>query len=114
MQDAGLRVEGAGLRVEGAGCRVQGAGGRVQGAGLRTCPGSSARASGRMVKGVVRTLLSPCPDTPSYEPYPQSDIRLRALPIGSQHRGFLIDNLVVRIHLIIEMVLVDRPCAMGV
>ena len=25
-----------------------------------------------------------------------------------------IDNLLVRIHLIIEIVLVDRPCAMGV
>ena len=29
-------------------------------------------------------------------------------------REFLIDNLLVRIHLIIEMILVDRPCAMGV
>jgi len=29
-------------------------------------------------------------------------------------REFFIDNLLVRIHLIIEMVLVDRPCAMGV
>ena len=29
-------------------------------------------------------------------------------------RGAFIDNLLVRIHLIIEMVLVDRPCAMGV
>ena len=26
---------------------------------------------------------------------------------------FIIDNLLVRIHLIIEMTLVDRPCAMG-
>ena len=29
-------------------------------------------------------------------------------------REFFIDNLQVRIHSIIEMVLVDRPCAMGV
>ena len=29
-------------------------------------------------------------------------------------REFFIDNLLVRIHLIIVMVLVDRPCAMGV
>jgi len=29
-------------------------------------------------------------------------------------REFFIDNLLVRIHLIIEMVLVDRPFAMGV
>jgi len=28
--------------------------------------------------------------------------------------AFFIDNLLVRIHLIIEMILVDRPCAMGV
>jgi hypothetical protein len=27
---------------------------------------------------------------------------------------FFIDNLLVRIHLIVEMSLVDRPCAMGV
>jgi len=27
---------------------------------------------------------------------------------------FFIDNLLVRIHLIIEMILVDRPCAMRV
>jgi len=32
-----------------------------------------------------------------------------------QHqREFFIDNLLVRIHLIIKMFLVDRPCAMGV
>ena len=29
-------------------------------------------------------------------------------------REFFIDNLLVRIHLIIEMILVDRPCAMAV
>ena len=29
-------------------------------------------------------------------------------------RDFFIDNLLARIHLIIEMVLVDRPCVMGV
>jgi len=29
-------------------------------------------------------------------------------------REFFIDNLLVRIHLIIEMILVDRPCATGV
>jgi len=29
-------------------------------------------------------------------------------------REIVIDNLLVRIHLIIEMILVDRPCAMGV
>ena len=30
-----------------------------------------------------------------------------------QEGEFFIDNLLVRIHLIIEMILVDRPCAMG-
>ena len=29
-------------------------------------------------------------------------------------RDFFIDNLLVRAHYIIEMILVDRPCAMGV
>ena len=29
-------------------------------------------------------------------------------------REFFVDNLLVRIHLIIAMVLADRPCAMGV
>jgi len=29
-------------------------------------------------------------------------------------REFFIGNLLVRIHLIIEMILIDRPCAMGV
>ena len=29
-------------------------------------------------------------------------------------REFFVDNLLVRIHLIIKMVSVDRPCAMGV
>ena len=33
---------------------------------------------------------------------------------SKKEREFFIDNLLVRIHLIIEMVLVDRPCAMGV
>ena len=35
-------------------------------------------------------------------------------PPGIPEREFFIDNLLVPIHLIIEMILVDRPCAMGV
>ena len=31
-----------------------------------------------------------------------------------REREFFIDNLLVRIHLIIEMISVDRPCAMGI
>ena len=30
-----------------------------------------------------------------------------------QERDFSIDNLLVRIHLFLEMILVDRSCAMG-
>ena len=33
-------------------------------------------------------------------------------PEGQRERELLIDDLLVRIHLIIEMTLVDRPCAM--
>ena len=29
-------------------------------------------------------------------------------------REFFIDNLLVRIHFIIKMILIDRPCAIGV
>ena len=50
------------------------------------------------------------------EPYsslfPKPEIR-NPKPFA-QEREFLIDNLLVRIHLIIEMILVDRPCAMGI
>ena len=28
--------------------------------------------------------------------------------------AFFVENLLVRIHLIIEMILVDRPCAIGI
>ena len=35
-------------------------------------------------------------------------------PTPSRERGFVIDNLLVRINLTIEMKLVDRPSAMGV
>ena len=34
--------------------------------------------------------------------------------VFDSEREFFIDNLLVRIHLIIEMILADRPCAMGV
>ena len=33
---------------------------------------------------------------------------------ADEEREFFVDNLLVRIHLIIEMILVDRPCAMRV
>ena len=49
----------------------------------------------------------------------QTPIRAKRVPIpegpwGFLERQFLVDNLLVRIHLIIVMILVDRPCAMGV
>jgi hypothetical protein len=37
-----------------------------------------------------------------------------SLPHSHLEREFFIDNLLVRIHFIIEIILVDRPCAMGV
>ena len=36
------------------------------------------------------------------------------VPAGNGERDFFIDNLLIRIHLIIEMILVNPPCAMGV
>ena len=33
---------------------------------------------------------------------------------GTAAREFFIDNLLVRIHIVIEIIEVDRPCAMGV
>ena len=41
-------------------------------------------------------------------------VRARAPRRHAREREFFIHNLLVRIHLIIEMILVDRPCAMGV
>jgi len=38
---------------------------------------------------------------------------LQARPY-TREREFFIDNLLVQIHLIVEMILLDRPCAMGV
>jgi hypothetical protein len=38
----------------------------------------------------------------------------RALRAGGREAEFFIDNLLDRIHLIIAMILVDRPCAIGV
>ena len=38
----------------------------------------------------------------------------QVLAPNPKEREFFIDNLLVRIHLIIQMSLVDRPCAMGV
>ena len=48
---------------------------------------------------------------------PNADVQLRAEFVVchfSIEREFFFVNLLVRIHSIIEMILVDRPCAMGV
>ena len=44
----------------------------------------------------------------------RSHARQREAAPPAADREFCIHNLLVRIHLIIEMILVDRPCAMGV
>ena len=47
-------------------------------------------------------------------PAPQDRAPGRLCGNPYREKEFFIDNLLVRIHLIIEMVLVDRPCAIGV
>ena len=81
MQGARCRVQGAGCRVQGVGCRVWSAGCRVQGAGCRVkqeCAWRSPSSKGAM--------------QPS---------RIGAAFI---EREFLFDNLLVRIHFVIEMI----------
>jgi len=53
----------------------------------------------RVIKKKRRSTLAATPPSPGAAP-PEEE--------------FFIDNLLVRIHLIIEIFLVDRPCAMGV
>ena len=38
--------------------------------------------------------------------------RERHVSVACEERDFFIDNLLVRIHFIIVMILIDRPCAM--
>ena len=77
-------MEGARCRVEGAGCKVQGAGCRVWGGGPSAPQPMSLGAS--------------------------HDPRC-VRPVKGES---FIDKLLVRIHSIIDMILVDRPCAMGI
>ena len=37
-----------------------------------------------------------------------------ATEVPLREKEFFIDNLLVRIHFIVEIILVDRPCALGV
>ena len=48
---------------------------------------------------------SDCAPVPTHPQIPQ--------PATTREKEFIIDNLLVRIHEIVEMILVDRPCAMG-
>ena len=71
-------------------------------------------------------LLCPCLDPKPYTQIPKSEISHHPETLSPRGEGgglesaetpkreFLIDNLLVQIYLIIEMTLVDRPCAMGV
>ena len=95
MQGEGCRVQGGGRRVYGVGCRVQGV-------GCRVCPADDD---------------SVCGPRPRAEDEAARHSFHRRIPLD-QHvlpeRDFFIDNLLVRIHLIVVMILVDRPCATGV
>jgi len=46
--------------------------------------------------------------------YTKTALSAYGRPVISREREFFTDNLLVQIHLIIEMILVDRSCAMGV
>ena len=43
-----------------------------------------------------------------------SEAPLHQVVVGGGGRELSFDRLLVRIHLIIEMILVDRPCAMAI
>ena len=47
------------------------------------------------------------------DPAGAAELATRALKVHPE-RKFFIDNLLVRIHFIVQMILADRPCAMGV
>ena len=62
----------------------------------------SSKVKRRLVRGVMKTLC--------FDAFDIGDTTTRPC----REREFFMDNLLVRIHLIIEMILVDRPCAMRV
>ena len=67
-----------------------------------------------MIVSVPTNAASPAKgEPPSTSSTRISSDSVNELPKVNRHeREFFIDNLLVRIHLIIEMTLVDRPCAM--
>ena len=63
-----------------------------------------------VVLGGLKVLMSEVPLYCSTEP----NVAEEREEEREQEREFFIDNLLVQIHFIIEMILVDRPCAMGI
>ena len=103
VQGSRFRVQGSGFRIQNSGFKVQGSGFRVQGSGFRVC-GQRLRIWG---VGFLADLLVGHGGN-------QLLSVLRPNLRGGKEREFFVDDLMVRIHLIIVMILVDRPCAMGV
>ena len=123
MQGSGFRVQGSGLRVQGLGCRIQGSGIRVQvlglgdqGSGFRVQSSgfrvyySSFRVegSGFRVQGLGlrdQGFGSYVDRGTAVLPLEDRGPVLPAEP-APREREILIDNLLVRVHFIIEM---SRP-----
>ena len=65
---------------------------------------------------LVSPYAEPAQGQPSYIDKSHASLPLGVVDfvIGVREREFFIENLLVRIHLIIEMILGDRPCAMEV
>jgi len=110
IQGPDFRVQGSGCRNQGAGCKVQGSGFRVQGSGFRV-QGSGFRVQGLGRRAWEATWGVPLALRTCVAPWGGG------VPRATYSAGegeFFIVNLLVRIHLIIEMTLLDRPCAVGV
>ena len=64
-----------------------------------------------LMSGVPPSILNP-------EPRTLKQVMIRGAWHSSRsqvrEREIFVDNLLVRVHMIIEMILVDRPCATGV
>ena len=89
-------VSGFGFRIPEVGCREWGFGCEVSGLGFR---------AGGWTRKAARRGSAGCGPSASASEF-------RSVSTPASPREFVIDNLLVRIHLIIEMILVDRPCAM--
>ena len=102
FQGSGFRVQGSGYRAQGSGFRVQGAGFgfRVQGSGFRV------QGSGFRVQGTSGADHAGVPSTATVE------VTVAPSSSWGGEREIFIDNPLVRVHLIIEMIVVERPCAM--